>query len=229
MFRTIGGVLALLVLTLAVGCSKKSAKNTGGADFSPDSTPAPSSGTPKPGGPKKDSTDKPTWLDAKPEGGKLPVNPTDGEGPWVQKPPEVGNAKLPPAPAGTGVGQPGAPAGQPQPPAPRPPAGTPPTTGGSGKMVTKADMNEVWVFVENFSQGNGGKMPTPDWIIGALVKEKAAAAELVKSGDIILTGSTKRESVWAFERKAPTKGGWIASQNGPEEVSAQEFARRIKE
>ena len=55
------------------------------------------------------------------------------------------------------------------------------------------------------------------------------AARDFKSGDIILTGATKRESVWAFERKAPTKGGWITTQNGPEEVTAAEFARRIKE
>jgi hypothetical protein len=134
------------------------------------------------------------------------------------------------------MGQPGGttvpPKGQEQPPVVQPPIGKmPPTgsTGGSGKLVTKADMNEVWVFAENFSQANGGKMPPPELILAALVKEKAAAAELVKSGDITLTGATKRESVWAFERKAPTKGGWIATQNGPEEVTAAEFARRIRE
>ena len=51
----------------------------------------------------------------------------------------------------------------------------------------------------------------------------------MKGGYILITGKTTRESVWAFERNAPSQGGWIASQNGPEQVTAAEFARRIRE
>jgi hypothetical protein len=72
-------------------------------------------------------------------------------------------------------------------------------------------------------------MPQPELIYAALVKTEARAADLVKSNDIILTGAKARESVWAFERKVPTQGGWIAGQNGPEEVTAAEFARRIRQ
>jgi hypothetical protein len=92
--------------------------------------------------------------------------------------------------------------------------------------VTRADINDVWVFVDNFS-GASGKMPPPEIIYGALVEAKSPAADLVKQGYIVLTGATRRESVWAFDRAAPSQGGWIATQNGPEQVTAREFAQRI--
>ena len=90
-------------------------------------------------------------------------------------------------------------------------------------------MNEVWTVIENFSQANQGKMPKPEIVYSALAMAKASAAELVKNNDIILTGTSKRESIWAYERKAPQQGGWIATQNGPEQVTAADFARRIKD
>ena len=104
-----------------------------------------------------------------------------------------------------------------------------PAPGTPGKVVTKEDLNEVWIFIENYSQANQGKMPKPELIYTALVQAKSRAADLVKSNDIILTGATQRESVWAYERKASKSGGWIASQNGTEEVTPAEFARRIKQ
>jgi hypothetical protein len=94
------------------------------------------------------------------------------------------------------------------------------------KPVTEADMKEVWIFIENAS-GASGKMPQPALVYAALVKAEAKAAELVKDGSIFLTGAAMRESVWAFEWKALERGGWVASQNGVENLTADELKRRL--
>ena len=89
-------------------------------------------------------------------------------------------------------------------------------------------MKEVWIFIENAS-GASGKMPTPELVYAALVKAEAKAADLVKDGSIWLTGAKQRESVWAFEYRALTQGGWVATQNGVEQLTAAELTRRLKE
>ena len=83
----------------------------------------------------------------------------------------------------------------------------------AGKPVTEADMKEVWIFMENASIVSG-KLPPIPTRLSALVKAEAKAAELVKDGSIYLDRRHRRESIWAFEAKALTQGGWVASQNG---------------
>ena len=70
-------------------------------------------------------------------------------------------------------------------------------------------------------------MPQPALVYAALVKAESKAAELVKDGSIFLTGASARESIWAFEWKAMTQGGWVASQNGVENLTAEELRRRL--
>ncbi len=142
--------------------------------------------------------------------------------PQPQLPPMGG---VPPQPMGAVPAQPAQPMKPPQPPA-MPPAANAPAPAAGGKTVTKADLNDVWVFIDNFS-GASGKMPPPQLVYAALVEAKSPAADLVKGNYIILTGATTRESVWAYEKDAPTNGGWIATQNGPEQVTAKEFAQRL--
>jgi hypothetical protein len=244
---------AAAVLGLAAGCAKKTAKNTGRADDTAGPPPVEklTVGKPKDGGAadlaKKD--EKPTWLRPQPQDGVLPVDaPGTGRQPWVANPPP-GTAPVPP-PAGN-AGGPGAVVSPPNTPVPppggvvRPPMGMPlppfgpqtspppvgPTgtpTGPAGKVVTKADMTEVWIFIENYSLAKG-KMPPPEWTLAALIEAKSPAADLVRGGYILLTGKSSRESVWAFERNAPAQGGWVAGHNGPEQLTAAEFARRIRE
>jgi hypothetical protein len=246
-------VSACVLFLLVVGCSKK-AKFTGSDDSA--KIPSPADRVKlieKDKGPQQ--SDKPNWLNdprftKKGEDGTLPTDSTGSSGKpgWGVTPPTGGwtppNAPVLPANPNTQPGaqateQPGIPPGAPiQPmkqPVPLPPPGgapaapapaTPPAQAG-GKAVTKADMNDVWIFMENFSQANSGKMPPLQLVYAALVEAKSPAADLVRSGYIVLTGANTRESMWAYEANAPAKGGWIASQNGPEEVSAAEFARRV--
>ena len=105
------------------------------------------------------------------------------------------------------------------------PAAPPSTPKFVGKPVTEADMKEVWIFMENASAG--GKLPPPPLVYAALVKAESNAADLVKGNSIFLTGATARESIWAFEWKAPTQGGLVASQNGVENLTAAELKRRL--
>jgi hypothetical protein len=210
-----------LALALVVGCAKKAAKFTGKADDSAAATPQPV-GKPKPAdtGEKKD--DKPNWLTdprARTEGDQLPTENLPAK-------PGLG-VKLPtPEPGGTlpqgGGAQPRNPMGvlQPQPAAP------PSTPKFVGKPVTEADMKEVWIFMENASIVSG-KLPPPPLVYAALVKAEAKAAELVKDSSIFLTGATARESIWAFELKALSQGGWVATQNGVENLTAAELKRRL--
>ncbi|MBA4064238.1 MAG: hypothetical protein C0501_11085 [Isosphaera sp.] len=93
-----------------------------------------------------------------------------------------------------------------------------------GRAVTRADLADIWVFVEAASQV--GTMPGPDVIYAALVRAKSPAADLVRDGSIALSGARQREGIWAFDRLAPTRGGWVATHQGPEFLSAEAFAGR---
>jgi hypothetical protein len=81
------------------------------------------------------------------------------------------------------------------------------------------------VFVQHASLATG-KMPGPDVIYAALVRAKSPAAELVRDGSIALSGAREREGVWAFDRLAATNGGWVATHQGVEFLSADAFAAR---
>ena len=222
--------VTLLVVVLAAGCAKKAEPYQRQYDDSGAKAGQPAEPPKAEPSRKPDAAEKPTWIrPRKADGDQVAEGVSGKPAPWVDGPPPQGDVR-PPAAGNDPVAPPGPavvlqPAAPAQPPA-RPATGTPATP---GKVVTRADLNEVWVFVENFSQANGGKMPRPELVYAALADTKAAAAELVKSNDIILTGKAARESVWAYERKAPAQGGWIAGHNGPEEVTATEFARRIRQ
>jgi hypothetical protein len=238
--------VALLVgFTLAIavcGCAKKS-KSTGKSEDTAAITPSqpavekaqakakPAEKTDKPaekknwvGDPRYKPKSDPADPDLPPDG--LPPS----KQPWVGQPPAgAGDAKLPAPKAGgnePGKAQPG-PMGvlQPQPvPQPAPAKQSSPPAAAS--RVTKEDMENVWIFIENFSLASG-KMPPPNLVYAALVEAKSPAAALVKDGSIVLTGATTRESVWAFEKNAATQGGMIVTQNKVETVTAAEFARRV--
>jgi hypothetical protein len=213
------GVLVCLV----AGCAKKPAKPTGRTD---DPAPANSQADAKakPAGEEKPKDGKANWLNdprADVPKNQLPVENSSGK-------PDLG-VKLPVPDAGLplpGNPQPvtGSPKGvlQTRPAAPP----TAPSTPKARKPVTEADMKEVWIFIENAS-GTSGKMPQPALVLAALVKAESKAADLVKDGSIFLTGAAVRESVWAFEWNALTQGGWVASHNGVENLSAAELKRRL--
>jgi hypothetical protein len=83
-------------------------------------------------------------------------------------------------------------------------------------------MNDVWTYIENRS-GVSGKMPSIQEVYAALAAVKSPAADLLRGGSIVLTSATSREAIWAYEANAPTRGGWVASQNGVDMLTALEL------
>jgi len=233
------GVLACLL----AGCAKKTAKTT--VPDNPAPAPAPQvADRGKPGGSdkagKNDKTrpdgNSPNWLNDPRfnKDNQLPPDGSSGKPGWGVKPPDGG--WQPPNAPGPQPGNPGPAAGSPVPPRPGiggpgasvpPAAGTPtqPTTG--GKPVAEADMKDVWIYIENAS-GASGKMPTPDLVLAALLQAKSPAAALVRDGSIVLTNTRTRDSVWAYEAKAITQGGLVASQNGVETLTPAQLAGRLR-
>jgi hypothetical protein len=110
------------------------------------------------------------------------------------------------------------------PPALAPGAGTP--IGAAKKAVAQADMRDIQIYVHDSSLVSG-KMPSPGEVYAALVKAGSPAAEHLKSGAIILTGSPDRDSVWAYETRALMQGGLVVSQNGVETLTAAELKQRL--
>ena len=214
-----------LCLVLALGCAKKRAKDdspspdeTAGAPARPQAAPAD----------KGEKQEEPNWLGDDRFKTKPPGTPADGSSPgkqpWGLTPPQGGwqgpNAGVQPVkPPGEGVLQP-------MPVPPNPPAAVTPSPAPAYKPVSAADMREVWVYIENTS-GASGRMPTQLMIYQALVAAESPAAGLVKNGSIYLTGATARDSVWAFEARAVTSGGLVASQNGVETLTAAQLKQRL--
>jgi hypothetical protein len=147
--------------------------------------------------------------------GPMPAPPGPGK-------PPAGPVPNPPPGGVVGQLQPNPVPGNP--PALAPGAGTP--LGAGKKVVALADMRDLQIFIHDSSLASG-KMPTPAEIFDALLKAGSPAAEHVKSGAIILTGATERESVWAYETRAVTQGGLVVSQNGVETLTAAELKQRV--
>jgi hypothetical protein len=87
-------------------------------------------------------------------------------------------------------------------------------------------MEDVRIYIDNAS-GASGKMPPPQMVGSALKEAGSPAAELVKSGAIVIPPARTREDVWAYEAKALEQGGYVVSANGVEQVTAAEAKRRL--
>jgi hypothetical protein len=243
-------LMASVVLMLAIGCAKKTAKNNAAAK---DETAIAKPQTPAPP-PANNKKDEPNWLtdprfkkdqpkdepfDPKVASNKQPWGFTPPKGGW--QPPNPG--AQPGNPAGAQPGNAGPMPGQPQPPAPNLPAppgmgvlqpqatpakpqATSPATTTKFSPVDQKDMFDLQIIYHDSSLV-AGQMPSSAWVFGALIEAKSPAAELVKNGSITLTGATKRESIWAFETRALWQGGYIVSPNGVETVTAEQLKARL--
>ncbi|HEV3387222.1 MAG TPA: hypothetical protein VG097_20555 [Gemmata sp.] len=222
MFRQI--VLTGFLICLAFGCGKKTVKNTGSSDSPPPSQQTASNNKGDKADKIKKDQGKPNWLDPnyKKEGSERPEGGSEAGG--LPGKPGIGfTVNAPP-----GGWEPGS-----NPSTTTPPSGGTASTKPSGsstatstKPVTEADMKEIFIFIENRSGGTD-KMPSIVDIQAALSAASSHAADLIKDGSIVLTGARTRESVWAYEKKAKTQGGWVVSHNGVVNVTAAELASML--
>jgi hypothetical protein len=209
MFRQV--VLAGFLICLVFGCGKKTVKNTGTSDSPPPSQQTASNYKGDKAERIKKDQGKPNWLDPnyKKEGSERPEGGSEAGG----------------LPGKPGIGfTVNAPPGGWEPAASTKPAGS--STATSTKPVTEADMKDIFTFIENRSGGTD-KMPSIVDIQAALSAASSHAADLIKDGSIVLTGARTRESVWAYEKKAKTQGGWVVSHNGVVNVTAAELASML--
>ncbi|MCI0701731.1 MAG: hypothetical protein L0241_11665 [Planctomycetia bacterium] len=245
-------LLLLTALCLLVGCAKKTAKNTEPTEVAKAKpqppTPEPNTKVSK----KKDKKDDgPNWIKKKEPLGpnELPIENTPGKPNYGINPLPPNSVAPVPNPGVQPIPQPGPgpgpmpvpnpqpnPMGGPNPPPKPPPGGVlqpmpvkPPVAQPAvpAKRVEKADMQEIFIFINDRS-GATGKMPDIQTTYAALVEAKSKAAPLVKDGTIILTGSTQRESVWAYEANALLNGGLVVSQNGVETLTAAQLLQRLQ-
>ncbi|MCS7272169.1 MAG: hypothetical protein NZ703_13895, partial [Gemmataceae bacterium] len=146
--------------------------------------------------------------------------------------PDIGKAAAPTGSTVTGSGNANRPDGIGSvgtlPPQQIPPDASPGSTRPAAPLrtVTRADMQDVWIFMENASAVSG-RLPSPAEVYAALMQAQSPALALVREGAITLTGSRNRESVWAYETRALQQGGWVAGPNGVEELSAAELRQRL--
>jgi hypothetical protein len=94
------------------------------------------------------------------------------------------------------------------------------------QVVTGAEMRELHLFLDAASAVDG-RLPDPSSVTATLTREHPKLGQLLKDGFIVLTGIRQREGIWAYERDAPEKGGWIIDQSGPRQVTAAEFKQLV--
>jgi hypothetical protein len=216
-------LIAGLCLLVALGCARR-AKKPAATD-----EPVAQNSPQQPVSPKA-KADEPNWLtDPRFKKDTEPGSPAaPGKGPSATGKSDWGVS--PPAGGWQGGAQPPA-----QPPVQPPPGTQPPPLvvgggtplGAAGRVVALAEMKDIHLFIENASVVDG-KMPKPSEIYEALVAGGAKkAAEHVRLGSIVLTGATQRESIWAYDAGALTKGGYAISQNGVETLTAAELKQRL--
>jgi hypothetical protein len=72
-----------------------------------------------------------------------------------------------------------------------------------------------------------GQMPTQQAIRDWLKKNNPKLSKLIEDGTIILEFGKSREGVWAYEKNAPTKGGWVITHAGPSKMTPEELKRQL--
>jgi hypothetical protein len=215
-------LIAGLCVLVALGCGRRAKKPAATDEPVAQNTPQ------QPVSPKA-MADEPNWLtDPRFKKDTEPGSPAvPGKGPSATGKSDWG--VTPPAGGWQGGANP------PQPPAPPQPGTNPPPLvvgggtplGAAGRAVALAEMKDLHLFIENASVVDG-RMPKPSEIYEALVAAGARkAAEHVKLGSIVLTEATQRESIWAYDYRALTNGGYAISQNGVETLTAAELRQRL--
>jgi hypothetical protein len=95
------------------------------------------------------------------------------------------------------------------------------------RSVTLQEMHDLHLTIEQ-AYGEMGMMPTKEFVLDLEKKENRKLYTMLQDGLIVLTGTKVHESVWAYEKDAPTAGGYILSHNGPERLmSAEEVKLRL--
>src|SRR5579859_207169 len=92
------------------------------------------------------------------------------------------------------------------------------------RYVDAQEMGQLFIYFNYAADGATGRVPGKDVILADVKKADPKLGKLIEDGEIILTGRTDREGLWAYVKDAPKIGGWVLTPNGPERLmTAAEF------
>lgn len=95
------------------------------------------------------------------------------------------------------------------------------------RVVTANELRSLHLFVNDASLVSD-RMPSKEEILAAAKQAgDRKLAEFIQDGTIVLTGAKRREEIWAYEKDAPTNGGWVVTSSGPEQMSAAQLKQRL--
>lgn len=94
------------------------------------------------------------------------------------------------------------------------------------RTITAAELHDLHLFMTNAKLSNG-RVPTAQetWQAISAPGGNAKLADLIKTGKLVLVPNPPEEGLWAYDRDAPTQGGWVLMHSEPRRVTAQEFAQ----
>lgn len=98
--------------------------------------------------------------------------------------------------------------------------------GAVDRTVTAAELHDLHLFMTN-AKLSLGHVPTSQetWQSISGPGGNPKLTELIKSGKLILVPNPQEEGLWAYDKDAPTMGGWVLTHSEPRRVTAQEFAQ----
>lgn len=93
------------------------------------------------------------------------------------------------------------------------------------RVVTDNDLYQLGIIILDLEL-TGGKMPTASEIKAALTGDGASLRKKIDEGAIILTGTTNKAGLWAYEVDADKAGGIVLT--GPTPNARRESADEVK-
>lgn len=94
------------------------------------------------------------------------------------------------------------------------------------ETVNAIEMHDLYLFIYQI-EAIDNRMPSKDEIRQYAKKENPKLSKLLEDGVIVLTGSKTRDSVWAYEKDAPTRGGWVVTGSGETKMTADELKKAL--
>ena len=94
------------------------------------------------------------------------------------------------------------------------------------ETVTMTEMHDLHLMM-SLDEVNNNRMPTAKEVRDYAKKENPKLSKLLEDGVIVLTDTKKRDSVWAYEKDAPTKGGWVVAGSGESKMTAEEVQKAL--
>jgi hypothetical protein len=94
----------------------------------------------------------------------------------------------------------------------------------SQRIVTANELRNIHLFINSAID-----VPSKEQIIAAMKQEDPKAYQLIQDGAIVLTGARSREAVWAYEKDAPTNGGWAVVSSGPDRMTAAQLQQLLSQ